>query len=205
MEIRPLGSLFAGFPLLLAAIALPALAADVSILVSELLTLIQRGINKARPEIAKLGNVPPLDSVTLQLQTETEESGSAGINLWFVKIGGGRKNTASTQMTLLLKPATSERGPVAAKPLDETIKNALIAAAKGVHDAQVGADAVPLLLDSLTAEFGFTVKKTGTGGVEFKLVPIGGSASVDLAKTDVHKITVKFAKAKATNPPTKPN
>jgi hypothetical protein len=190
----------ASLPVLLVAVSLPVHADD-SVLVSELLTLIQRGINAARPEIDRMGNVPPLDSVTLQLQTETQEGASAGINLWFVKIGGGKTNTASTQMTLILKPATSGRSAVSAVPLDETIKNTLIAAAKGVHDAQAGATGVPLLLDSLSADFGFTVKKSGSGGIEFKLVPIGGSATVDVAKTDVHKITVKFAKPGKSEPP----
>jgi len=193
MQLAHLLSLCASLPALLMAVGVSARADD-SLLVSDLLTLIQRGINAARPEIDKMGNVPPLDSVTLQLQTETQIGGSAGINLWFVKIGGGKTNTSSTQMTLVLKPATSGRAAVSAVPLDETIKNTLIAAAKGVHDAQTGENKVPLLLDSLSAEFGFTVKKNASGGVEFKLVPIGGSATGDLTKTDVHKITVKFGK-----------
>jgi hypothetical protein len=41
------------------------------------------------------------------------------------------------------------------------------------------------------------VNKKGDGGVEFKLLPIGGSVDVGGSKTATHKITVKFAKQQA--------
>jgi hypothetical protein len=178
-----------------AALLAAPLPADDAVLVSDLLKSIQRGINEAQPDIQRLGNVPPLDSVSLQIQAETDKSGSGGINLWFVKIGGSSDSKASTQLSFVLKPALPGSKNVAGPPLDTTIKDALIAAAKGVYDAQSSPNPVPLLLDSLTADFAFTVKKSGNAGVQFQLVPIGGSASVTGSRSDVQKITVKFAKA----------
>jgi hypothetical protein len=169
-----------------------AIAQDPSVLVSDLLKEIQRGVNDANTKITQdFNNVPPLDSVTLQLQTQTDFSGSGGINLWFIKIGGGSDKTSSTQMTVVLKPATVAKA-VSNETLDQTISNALYAAAKGIHDSQVGAGALPLLVDSLTAEFAFTVKNNASGGIQFNLLPVGGNATVGGAKSNVQKITVKF-------------
>ena len=53
-------------------------AQDSSVLVSDLLQAIQRGVNDANSRINKdFHNIPPLDSVTLQLQTQTDITGAA--------------------------------------------------------------------------------------------------------------------------------
>lgn len=171
-------------------------------LVSDLLTLIQKGINTAKASIDTYHNlVPPLASVTLSLQTETSVTGTGGVNLWFVKLGGSASKGSSSQMTLVLKPTPPGRSPVSNNPsLDQTIAQVLIGAAKGVYDAQMKPDSIPLQLDSLSADFMFTVNKKGDGGVEFKLLPIGGSADVGGSKTDTQKITVKFAKPQPAKP-----
>jgi len=169
-------------------------AQDSSVLVSDLLQAIQRGVNDANSRINKdFHNIPPLDSVTLQLQTQTDINGSGGVNLWFIKFGGGTDKTTSSQMTIVLKPA-SGRAAVANKNLDQTIANALYGAAKGIHDAQIGEGSLPLLVDSLSADFAFTVKNNGSAGIQFNLMPIGGSLTGGGSVSDVQKISVKFAK-----------
>lgn len=175
-------------------------AQDSSLLVSDLLKAIQRGVNDANARINKdFHNIPPLESVTLALQTETDINGTGGVNLWFVKFSGGANKTTSTQMTIVLKPATA-RAPVANKNLDQTISNALYGAAKGIHDAQIGEGALPLLVDSLSADFAFTVKKNGSGGVEFKLLPIGGSLSGGGSVSDVQKMEHSLLSRTTTQP-----
>jgi len=170
------------------------LAQDPSVLVSDLLKEIQRGVNDANSRIDKdFHNVPPLDSVTLQLQTQTDINGTGGVNLWFIKFSGGVDKTTSTKTTLVLKPAVV-RAAVANRNLDQTISNTLYGAAKGIHDAQIGEGSLPLLVDSLSSEFSFTVKKNGSGGIQFNLLPIGGSATGGVSASDVQTITVKFAK-----------
>jgi hypothetical protein len=176
----------------------PKASAD-PLTVSDLLNLVQKGINTAKAEIDKYNDVPPLDSVTLVLQTETKSSVTAGVNLWFVKIGGGGSNDVSNQMTYVLKPPKAPPAKnVGDEKLDQQIALALEGAAQGVHDAQ---KIIPLLLDSLQADFAFTVIKNADGGVQFTLAPWGGSFDAGISKTAVHKITVKFA---TPAPPQKP-
>jgi hypothetical protein len=123
-------------PILALLAAAPAWCQDSSLLVSDLLKQIQRGINIASATIeSQYRNVPPLDSVTLQLQTETQLTGTAGLSLWFVKIGGGGGTTSSSQMTVVLKPAAPTKAGVPKPKLDDTIALVLIGAAKGVFDA----------------------------------------------------------------------
>lgn len=64
-----------------------------------------------------------------------------------------------------------------------------MAAAKGVNEAQSGPDGIPLLLDSLTAEFDFTVKRNGTAGLQITLLPVGGNASGIRAVWEQHRKT----------------
>jgi hypothetical protein len=161
-----------------------------SLSISTFLTQVQKGINLAKTQIDQ-ARFPPLDSVTLVLQTETQYSGTAHLNLWFIKLGGGTTKTNSGQMTLILKPPKTVPAPVAAESFDRTLAQAIIGAAKGVKDAQLGDP--PLKLDSFTADFGFTVNVKGDAGIEIKLVPIGGDAELGASKTNVHKMTVKFA------------
>lgn len=168
-------------------------AQDSSVLVSDLLKEIQRGVNDASARINRdFHNVPPLDSITLKLQTETDVNGSGGLNLWFVKINGGGDKTTSSTMTVVLKPVIV-RSSVAAANLDQTISSVLYGAAKGIHDAQIGQGALPLKVESLAADFAFTVKKNGSAGIQFNLLPIGVNASGGGSATDAQTISVKFA------------
>jgi hypothetical protein len=89
--------------------------------VSELLRDIQKGINAANAEISGL-QMPPFDSVTLQLQTEGTVGGTGGVNLWFIKISGGASKDTSSQMTLMLKPPKAGKSPTAAVALSKTIQ-----------------------------------------------------------------------------------
>jgi hypothetical protein len=192
MELIRVKQLPIAFLMLMQLLGSPAFG-QTDVKVAELLKNIQKGINGAQAEIKSL-QMPPLDSVTLVLQVEGTVGATGGVNLWFVKIGGSASKDTSSQMTLVLKPASSTTTATSGVPLDQTIKNTIIAAARGVNEAQGGADGIPLLLDSLTADFSFTVKKSGTGGVTFTLMPVGGSGSSTIDRSDVQKITVKFAK-----------
>ncbi len=175
-------------------VACPSLCGQVdktSVTVQELLLQIQTGIGEAKAQIAKQ-SFPPLDSVTLTLQTEAKKDASGKFNLWFVKLGGGVGSAASSQMIIILRPTDVATSRVSATPVSQVLRDAIIGAAQGVAEAAKDPD-VPLRMDSLSVELKFTVSKSGNAGIDVTLQPIGGGISGNISSSNVHALLVKFA------------
>ena len=179
--------------LILASAWAMAQAGSQGVAIDSVLNEIQRGLTQAQVTIAD-SKLPPLESVTLTLQTQRyDKKGGPKFTLFIISFGQTWEKQSSNELTLVLKPpqktATEEVGtPVG---LSNQLVDAIVSAARGVQAAKDRTP--PLLLDSMKAEFGFVVNTNTSGGIKFEIVPVSAEMSGELSKKAVHKISVSFA------------
>ena len=180
---------------------------DRGVAIDSVLNEIQRGLTQAQLEIAD-NKLPPLESVTVTLQTEYVKSGGPKLKLFIISFGQTWEKQSSNELTLVLKPPPPKKATEAVgthEGLSDQLVDAIVSAANGVQGAKDRKP--PLLLDSMKAEFGFVVNTKTSGGIKFEIVPVTAELSGELSKKAVHKISVSFANPKAatsTSTPPKP-
>lgn len=159
--------------------------------IDSVLNEIQRGLTQAQVEIAD-NKLPPLESVTVTLQTEYVKKGGPKVKLFIISFGQTWEKQSSNELTLVLKPPKKATEAVGThEGLSDQLVDAIVSAASGVQAAKDRKP--PLLLDSMKAEFGFVVNTNTSGGIKFEIVPVTAELSGELSKKAVHKITVNFA------------
>ena len=181
--------------LLVLPLRVEAQPADQGLTVDAVLTEIQRGLADAQT-LAAAASLPPLDAVTVTLQTQYNVKGGPKFKLLIFSFGQTWERQASSELTYVLKPPQPlSKEQIALGPgLSKQLVDAIVGAAAGVKDA---ADRKPPLeLNSFTADFGFVVKSSSNVGVKFEIVPVSVEAGVDYTKTAVHRIKVAFAQPK---------
>lgn len=164
-----------------------------AVTIKRVLVEIQKGLTRAQTEIFALG-MPPLESVTLTLQTEYTRSVEGGINLYIFTFGQKWEQGRSqvVELKLVPPPADTPR-ELASKPgLSEHLVQAIVSAAKGVQKARITDP--PLEVEQLKAEFTFVVMTKTKGGLEFEIVPVGAEIKGSLENKALQKITVTFRK-----------
>ena len=136
-------------------------------------------------------SLPPLDAVTLTLQTEYKKAAGGGIKLFIISFGKKWERTRSHELKLELKPPSPlATRPVSKDAVTEHLVNAVLSAVRGAEAARKRKP--PLELNTLTAEFGFVVEEKGSGGLKYELLPVGFDVAGDLSNKAVHKVAVVF-------------
>lgn len=136
------------------------------------------------------GELPPLKSVKLSLQTTAEKKGEAGLKLWIISAGGSLAQEKTQQIEIVLTPPK----PGSAKKmssLTDNLEEAILSAARGAKGA--GKAQVPLKLSGLDVTMGFTVTKAGEGGLSFELAPVSIELKGGVTKSAVQTLAVSFA------------
>jgi NTP-dependent ternary system trypsin peptidase co-occuring protein len=163
-----------------------------AITIQEVLTEVQRGLSEVQHQLVA-AQIPPLDSVVLHLLTEYNVSGGPKFRVLIFSFGKTWERQRSNELTITLKPPKPDQQlqSVTTPGLASQLVAAIVAAAQGVKDAEVGTP--PLQLASLKAEFGFVVKESTSAGAKFEIVPVSADLKADWSKKAVHTITVTFA------------
>lgn len=195
---RPL-FLFGIFITALAQLLAGQTVSDRGVAIDSVLSQIQRGLTQAQLTLAdSQPRLPPLESVTLTLQTEFDKKGGPKFKLWVISFGQTWEKQSSNELVLVLKPpsgtATEEVGTP--EGLSDQLVDAIVSAARGVQAAKDRQP--PLLLDNMKAELGFVVSTNTSAKVAFEILPVSAELGGDLSRKAVHKISISFA-----NPPKK--
>jgi hypothetical protein len=136
---------------------------------------------------------PPLAAITLTLQTVTSKEGGFQFKLWVITIGGKWEKEKSQEVVIQLTPPSHlDPSQVATQSLTSALESAIVSAAEGAQDA--GSQEFPLNFSGLSANIGFTVKKTGNAGASIEISPVTVDFSGSLSKTAVHSLKVVFGK-----------
>src|SRR6476620_4316674 len=166
-------------------------AAD-AVTIQEVLTEVQRGLAEAQQQLVA-AQIPPLDSVVLNLQTEYNVQGGPRFKLLIFTFGKTWERQRSNELVITLKPpkpGTNEQ-VLATPSLDSQRVAAIVAAAQGGRAAETGTP--PLQLTTLKAEFKFVVKESTSAGAKFEILPVSADLNADWSKKAVHTIAVTFA------------
>lgn len=159
---------------------------------------IERVISEVKTALAdvqtKLANatLPPLKSVTLTLQTVATKKGGLQIKLWVVSIGHEQTKEKSHQVVIVLVPP-KPGNPIEASTenLTKELEDAIMSAAEGVKNA--GKGDIPLKVNSLSVEIGFTISADNSADANVKISPITLEFKGDLSNKAVNKIGIVFA------------
>jgi type II secretory pathway pseudopilin PulG len=160
------------------------------VLIDQLLKQVQSALARAQTDL-RHENIPPLQSVTLDLTAEVKKEVGGTINLFIVTFGHKWEKSRSQEIEVTLKPpAPSQlisKGPSVS---DELVK-AIESAARGVQAARANGQ-VPLVASGLKVVLSFVVTGDTSVGAKFQIVPVTVDLSGDLANSAIQKITVVY-------------
>ena len=164
------------------------------ILVNKLLTEVQRALLTVQNSTEK-EDIPPLDSVTLQLSTQFVKEGGGKVNIYIVSLGAMVSEDASHTIRLKLSPPKPGTGAnVSGNKISDQLAEAIKSAARAVKMAKAGNP--PLNLTELSAEMKFVVQKEGAGGLSFVILPVTAELGGKLKSIEIHEISITFQKPK---------
>jgi hypothetical protein len=164
-----------------------------SLQIDQVLSQIQAALSKVQTEAAST-NLPALHSVDLELKAEFSTAASGELNLYVVTVGGAieGQTTQRVLLTMVPPPPYSER-PIAAGDVTESLSSAILAAAKGIANAQKRKP--PLNLSRLEVEVQFAVKDSGSAGVKLEIFPITASMKGEIKSSAIQTAKVIFQAA----------
>lgn len=162
------------------------------VLIDQLVQQIQIGLAKVQKDLTAQG-LPPLDSVTLDLQTEAKRQVGAKINLYVISFGKKWERDRSQEVEITLQPPSPSLPlhAAAAPSIADELVGAIESAAMGTEKAKANQE-VPLRVTGLKAILNFVVQADTSGGLNFKISPITVDFSGDLANSAIQKITVLY-------------
>jgi len=163
------------------------------VLIDQLLSEVQLALAKVQQEL-KSDNMPPLESVTLDLTAEAKKDAGGKINLFIVSFGKKWEKDLSQEIEVTLKPPSPNLPLKVGKApsVSDELQAAILSAARGVQKAR-GDKQVPLVTSALKVVLTFVVKGDTNGGLRFTIAPVTIDLSGELADSATQKITVNFA------------
>lgn len=160
--------------------------------VSEIVTKIDREYASALEKLQDRDF--EIKSVDVKLTVNESRTAGGGIKV-FAKVGGSFEKTQSTSMSFSLeKPAVTKNnvGFEQGKKLDlKKLSDLIVAIADQFDSIDKIAD---LEKKSCELTIAFSVKNTGTAGVEFEFAGIGIDPSYERSRGSEHEITLTFGK-----------
>jgi hypothetical protein len=142
--------------------------ADSGVVVDELLTKVQESLLRVRDAVEE-EELPPLQKVTLRLNSSLVKQLNGKISLFIVEFGANVAEEAVQEIKLELgPPRPSDESEVAGEA--DALADAIVAAAKAVKKA--ASRQPPLHLRKLTATIKFVVTSDAGGGAKFLVLPV---------------------------------
>ena len=141
--------------------------------------------------LAQENNLPPLESVTLTLQTVAVAEQSGTVKLFIIKWGTTTTKASTNTIVLTLTPPP----PSTAKslgPVKDNLVNAMLAASKAVQAARGSLPGFEP--KQVVCEYSFGVKKEGSGGISFEILPVSVSGGATTARQAVQTVSLSFQK-----------
>lgn len=153
---------------------------------------IQQALTEA--QIADVPGFPPLESVTVKLQTEASKSVGGEIGVYVFSVGSRYTAESASTLELTMKPPETRPAP-GLRPAGE-LKEAL---ARAIHLAKVGAAKAaqgtpPFVMTDIEIDLKFAVETGGSAGAKVALVPLGAEAGGKLNRNQVHSIRLVFGR-----------
>jgi hypothetical protein len=141
----------------------------------------------------KDNSLPPLKSITLNLQAVADKNGGPSVKLWVFSFGHKWEKEKSQEITIELgaPPAGAPR-KAGTQTLTQAFEDAIISAAQGVEAARKEGG-VALELKSLSVELSFTVKNSNSAKGTIEIAPITLDLDADWSKTAIQKIQIVFS------------
>jgi len=165
--------------------------------VVDLVNVVSQAIRDTQVAIAKKPALPPLEAVTLSLQTVRSDTSGGTIKV--IVGGGGRTAEQGRTETVTIKltpPDPDAAGSVSGSDvIYKALKDAILKVAEAAGDAERGTLGV-LQMSSIGTELSLTLKTTSDGTVGFTIEPLDLSAKWSVADQAVHKVAVSFARKK---------
>jgi hypothetical protein len=142
-------------------------------------------------QLARQKDLPPLESVTLGLQTVAVTETGHTVKLFIFKFGTTTttRETNTIVLTLTPPPPSTTKGVAQIK---SNLVGAMLAASEAVKAAR---GTLPgLEAKQVACEYSFGVTKEGTGGLTLEVLPISVDAHGATSRQGVQTITVSFKK-----------
>lgn len=160
----------------------------------DVITVIKRALQASQNKISD-DNLPPLESVTLTLQTSKVKSGEFTLNLFVI---GGSQNSESSdtqQLVIKLTPPKPNAETAVSASLYQQLVDAITAASTAASEARTAASGnpVPLSLSSISTELAVSIKRVEGGNIGIDLTPLKLGGKVGETTQGLHKITLSFA------------
>ena len=154
---------------------------------------IQQALTEA--QIPEVPGFPPLESVTVKLQTEVSRSVGGEIGVYVFSVGSRYTAETASTLELTMKPPETRAAP-GLRPAGE-LREAL---ARAIHLAKAGAAKAaggtpPFVMTEIEIDLKFAVETGGSAGAKVALVPLGAEAGGKLNRNQVHSIRLVFGRS----------
>ncbi|MGD9055393.1 MAG: hypothetical protein PVJ41_01200 [Desulfobacterales bacterium] len=162
--------------------------AEDNVVLDELLTEVQKTLIRVNNSIEK-DQLPPLNKITLKLNSTLVTKADGKVSLYIVQLGATVTNETVQEIKLELKPPKPSDAALV-RSIEDSLATAIIEAAKSAHKASQRKP--PLRLSKLTATIRFVVKTEGSGGVNFKLLPVTVKLGGKVRDAATQQIIIEF-------------
>jgi hypothetical protein len=141
--------------------------------------------------LAQDRNLPPLESVTLTLQTVAVTTQGGVVKLFIFKLGKTTTTTGTNTIVLTLTPPqpSTDKGLA---PVTDNLVNAMLAASEAVKAARGSLPGFEP--KQVVCQYSFGVKKEGSGGISFEILPVSVSGDATAGKQAVQTVALSFKK-----------
>lgn len=151
-----------------------------------IVSLINNSLEKASEELD--GSMQPkLQSAEIALSTIYDKAGGGGFK---IIAKASKKWQIEKSTTLTFSYEKSDQKEMVSPSFETHLKDAVVSASKQWAAASTGVTG--LSKKEFSVALSFSLKKTGSAGVEFEIWGIGIDATVDVEKTAAHKVTLTF-------------
>ncbi|WAC42234.1 trypco2 family protein [Pedobacter sp. SL55] len=152
----------------------------------EIVSLINNSLEKASKEL-DVSMQPKLQSAEITLSTIYNKTGGGGFK---IIAKASKKWQLERSTTLTFSYEKNNNKGLLTLSFEVHLKDAVVAASQQWAGASTGVTG--LSKKEFSVELSFSLKKSGSGGVEFEVWGIGIDASVDVDKTVAHKVKLTF-------------
>lgn len=180
--------------ILRAPLAISQASSSQDVVIDEFLKQVQLALAQVQKDLVD-NNLPPLQSVTLNLSTEAKKDVGGKVNLYIVSFGHKIEKGRTQELEITLKPPNPSAPLKVGKvpSVADQLENAILSAARGIKGARQNAQ-VPLEPTGVKVTLNFVVKSDTSGGVKFTIAPVTADLSGDINDQVTQKITVVYQK-----------
>jgi Trypsin-co-occurring domain 2 len=168
----------------------PLVSAKNSVPLESLLVQVKDALAVAE-RLAQEKNLPPLESVTLTLQTVAVTTQGGTVKLFIFKWGTTITTTSTKTVVLTLTPPPPSTEKSLA-PVTDNLVNAMLAASEAVQAARGSLPGFEP--KQVVCEYSFGVRQEGAGGISFEILPVSVSGDASASRQAVQTVSLSFKK-----------